>query len=342
MLTDRIQHAIRTADATFARLYLSVFRERPALSCFLFHSLFLDERELSRNLVDPLQRTTVEQFRAFIQYYSSLGYRFITPADLLNDLEPGRRYALITFDDGYFNNMRALPVLEEFAVPATFFIATDFVRDARSFWWDVLYRERVARGADERAIYGEALSLKSLRTEQIEQQLEEVFGQQAFQPRGDVDRPFTTDELRNFARHEFVTLGNHTAHHAILTNYTPAEMRQQLRDAQDALRQITGTAPIAIAYPNGDHDNRVLQACRDTGLKIGFTIRPEKNRLSINPASQDRLRLGRFSTHGASPILTQCRTYRSDILLYGMFRDGYLRFIRRPRLSHCNPTNSLP
>jgi hypothetical protein len=40
------------------------------------------------------------------------------------------------------------------------------------------------------------------------------------------------------------------------------------------------------------------------------------------------MRLGRFSTHGGTPILTQCRTYRSDVLLYGLFRDGYLRLVR--------------
>jgi peptidoglycan/xylan/chitin deacetylase (PgdA/CDA1 family) len=331
MMTTFVQHLVRGTDAGVARLYLSIFRERPALMCFLFHSLFHDEREIAKNLLDPLQRTTVEHFRSFIRYFLQLDYRFVTPTDICRGLEPHGRYALITFDDGYYNNTRALPVLEEFSVPATFFIATDVVRDGRSFWWDVLYRERSAAGTDERAIYAEALALKSLRTEQIEQRLEQVFGASAFQPREDVDRPFTCDELRQFARHNLVHIGNHTAHHAILTNYTPAEMRQQLADAQAMLREITGTEPIAIAYPNGAHNDEVLRACRHVGLKVGFTIRPEKCSLPIKSDAQDLLRLGRFSTHGGSHIVDQCQTYRSDILLYGVFRDKYLRFVRGQR-----------
>src|SRR5882724_3251133 len=142
-----IQHLVRRADATFARAYLALFRERNALMCFLFHSLFRDEREIALNLVDPLQRTTIRQFRQFVEYYLSHGYRFVTPPDLLNGLAPNGKYALITFDDGYFNNSLARPILEEYGVPAVFFISTEHVRQNKCFWWDVLYRQRAAEGA---------------------------------------------------------------------------------------------------------------------------------------------------------------------------------------------------
>jgi peptidoglycan/xylan/chitin deacetylase (PgdA/CDA1 family) len=42
----------------------------------------------------------------------------------------------ITFDDGYFNNLRlAKPVLERLGLPATCFVATGFIGRA-AFWWD--------------------------------------------------------------------------------------------------------------------------------------------------------------------------------------------------------------
>lgn len=40
------------------------------------------------------------------------------------------------------------------------------------------------------------------------------------------------------------------------------------------------------------------------------------------------MRLGRFSTHGDDRMLRQCRTYRSDVLLYKTFREAYLRLAR--------------
>jgi hypothetical protein len=40
------------------------------------------------------------------------------------------------------------------------------------------------------------------------------------------------------------------------------------------------------------------------------------------------LRLGRFALHDGIPIGTQCRTCRSDLLLYATFRAGYLKLLR--------------
>ena len=327
-MTTKLQHLVRSADAAVARLYLAMFRERDALRAFLFHSLFRDEREIALNLVDPLQRTTVAQFRQFIEYYLRHGYRFVGPADLLAGLPPGGRYAMITFDDGYYNNTLALPVLAEFGVPAVFFISTDHVRRNQCFWWDVLYRERLARGATPREVYHEAVALKSLRADELEAELTGRFGPQAFEPRGDVDRPFSPAELREFARDPHVHLGNHTVSHAILTRYTPQQVREQLRGGQEALREMAGVVPTAIAYPNGAHDAGVLEACGEAGLMVGFTMRPEKNPLPLEPGSPRLLRLGRFSPHGEEPIARQCRTYRSDLQLYGAFRAGYL-WLRR-------------
>lgn len=320
-----VQNLVHHADAAVARAYLAMFSERSGVMSFLFHSLFRTEEEIACNQLDPLQRTTVAQFRQFVGYYVAQGYRFITPADLLAGLPPDGRYAMVTFDDGYFSNTLALPVLEQFQVPATFFISTNHVRQGKSFWWDALYRERLAQGASPDEVYREAIVLKTLRTEAIEAKLLERFGPAALTPRTDIDRPFTADELKAFSRHPLVHLGNHTANHAILTNYTPTEARAQLEAAQTALHEMTGIIPISIAYPNGGHDDTIVRIARDVGLKVGVTVRPAKHRLR---ADLDLLRLGRFCPDGDKPIRTQCQTFRSDLLLYGLFRDCYLRLFR--------------
>jgi peptidoglycan/xylan/chitin deacetylase (PgdA/CDA1 family) len=327
-MTDAIQHLVRAADAAIARAYLKLFRERNALISFLFHSLFRNEAEIAQNLVDPLQRTTVAQFRQFIEYYLENGYRFISPVEVLEGLNPDGKYALITFDDGYYNNSLARPILEEYRVPAVFFISTNHVLENKCFWWDALYRERTAQGASHRRIKAEAVAVKSLTTEQIQAQLIARFGPDTLRPRGEIDRPFTPNELREFARSPQVHLGNHTANHAILTNYAPQQLRGQISDCQDALQQIAGVRPSAIAYPNGANNASIVAACGEIGLRVGFTIRPEKISLPVAAGSDRILRLGRFCPHGEGPMLKQCRTYRSDLLLYGIFRDGYLRLRR--------------
>lgn len=320
-----IKGLVRATDCLFARAYLGLFHERSDLLVFLFHSLFRDEREIALNQVDPLQRTTVSQFRKFVEYYLKNDYYFICPDDLMNGLRPDGKYAMITFDDGYYNNTLALPVLQRYQIPAVFFISTDHVREDKCFWWDVLYRERLTQGATPAQIYREVLSLKSQTTEWIEAELKVRFGADAFQPRGDIDRPFTPAELREFALLPHVHLGNHTANHAILTNYPPDEIRSQILRAQEALTAMAGVRPNTIAYPNGAQSGQIERICGELGLKVGFTVRSAKNALPIARHSSAFLRLGRFALYGEIPIEAQCRMYRSDLLLYGLLRNGYRR-----------------
>lgn len=51
------------------------------------------------------------------------------------------RAVAITFDDGYANNLyQAKPLLEKYQIPATVFVATEYLEKPREFWWDELER----------------------------------------------------------------------------------------------------------------------------------------------------------------------------------------------------------
>jgi peptidoglycan/xylan/chitin deacetylase (PgdA/CDA1 family) len=64
--------------------------------------------------------------------------------DLVDRLASGRLPAgsvCVTFDDGYSDNLlNAKPVLEEYSVPATFFLTSGHLAGDRDFWWDALER----------------------------------------------------------------------------------------------------------------------------------------------------------------------------------------------------------
>ena len=48
-----------------------------------------------------------------------------------------KKYAVITFDDGYLDNYQlAFPILKKYQVPACLFIATDFIDQKCIPWWD--------------------------------------------------------------------------------------------------------------------------------------------------------------------------------------------------------------
>jgi peptidoglycan/xylan/chitin deacetylase (PgdA/CDA1 family) len=50
-----------------------------------------------------------------------------------------RRGVIITFDDGYADNLyNAKPILEDYDMPATVYVATGYIGQKREFWWDEL------------------------------------------------------------------------------------------------------------------------------------------------------------------------------------------------------------
>jgi peptidoglycan/xylan/chitin deacetylase (PgdA/CDA1 family) len=323
---------VRRIDRLVAPATLALRRERPALVSLLFHTLFRDAAEMQLGHVDPNQRTTVQFFDDFVARLVAAGYRFVTPAEVGAGLERGGRYALLTFDDGYFNNTLALPILRRHGVPAVFFISTGHVRAARCFWWDVLYRERRARGhVGARATGAEVARLKRMKAADVEAALAGEFGDAAFRPRGDVDRPMTPAELRAFAREPLVHLGNHTRDHAILTNYPAGEARAQVAAAQDDLEEMAGVRPSAVAYPNGDYSDDVVRACRDAGLTLGLTINPRKAPLPVDPSGPCAMRLPRFTPEGSASARAEALACRSDVQVYDALRGWFGRRGRQQR-----------
>ena len=76
----------------------------------------------------------------FAQHLETLsqGYEFIKLSEV-PACENLKNKAVITFDDGYLDNLRvAKPILEKYSVPATLFVTTQYIGGEREFWWDEL------------------------------------------------------------------------------------------------------------------------------------------------------------------------------------------------------------
>lgn len=274
----------------------------------LFHSLYPDRAHLGDPALAPNQDITVPVFRTFVAGMLDAGYTVVTPSEVDAGLDEGGRHLMITFDDGYFNNTLALPVLQEFRVPATFFISTGHVRDGKAFWWDAFSRELASRGITGAAQRREIERVKQGAPDAIEAELLRRFGDRVLQPCGDLDRPFTPGELRQFAASPWVHLGNHTRGHAILTRCAPQDIGPQIAGCQHDLAEWTGRRPVAIAYPNGNHSPAVVEAAGDAGLRLGFTVVPKPAALPL-AAAPERMTIGRFLVHGQRDIRRQCRMF---------------------------------
>lgn len=278
------------------------FRKKGTLLAFIFHELFRDRADLSSRACPPYQPMLAADLRAFIEFFLDKGFRFVSPDDLLAEEDEGGKKVLVTFDDGYFNNVNALPILKEFKVPATFFPTMGNVRSNRAFWWDIICRQRTRRAASQASISEEIRQMRKLTAPAIDEHIMANFGAGSFAPAGDGDRPFSTAEISALSSEELVRFGNHAMEHARLTNYDAAGIRAQISLPQKELLILTGRPPVIISYPHGAVSDGIIRISKECGLKLGVTTKKRKESTPL----KSPLAIGRFSLKGGGDIREQC------------------------------------
>jgi peptidoglycan/xylan/chitin deacetylase (PgdA/CDA1 family) len=312
----RLGSMLLKLDQIIAQSGLGFSGSEGVLLSFLFHGLFDDPSGPDAEVGEAQQGITVGMFESFVEYFHRHCYTFVSPNEVAHGLDSNGKYVLVTFDDGYYSNVKALPVLERHGIPAALFVSTDHVLQGKAFWWDVVERESLKRRMPQSHVNQVHGTLKRLRTADAEAFVQAEFGPRALRPVGDRDRPFTLVELREIAKHPLISLGNHTSNHDVLTNYNAAEIRAQIEGAQEIIGSIVGKAPNFIAYPNGEISDAVLEAARDCGMQFGLSVDPGRNRLPIEPGSLGAMKLKRFALMGDSAIEPQCRVIRSMFSFY--------------------------
>jgi peptidoglycan/xylan/chitin deacetylase (PgdA/CDA1 family) len=291
-------------------LLLNFKNENNQLLVFFFHGIFESQKQKDLNHIDPQNNMTVSQFVDFIDYFQNHKYKFILPEDILSGLKNDQPYVMITFDDGYFNNMLAIDILNKYRLPAVFSITTKNMVENKAFWWDIIYKYRIKQGSNIEAIRNEQRSLKCHKHSLIDSYITQNFGIESFKPWSDIDRPFNESEVKNLAKSPYVSIGNHTHNHSILTNYTKDEITQELRESNKILFDLTGSLPITVTFPNGNYSNLVLEATEKEGFRYAFTTEPKQNPLPIE--------------HGKLICLNRYMTNTTKITKFGSFcRMGY-------------------
>jgi peptidoglycan/xylan/chitin deacetylase (PgdA/CDA1 family) len=90
-----------------------------------------------------------------------------------------------------------------------------------------------------------------------------------------------------------VRIGSHARRHRRLAGLDTAALDDELAGSLADLRSLAGNPVAAVAYPYGDHDDRVCAAARAAGMSVGFTTLKGRN-----GATTDPYRLRRVSIHG--------------------------------------------
>lgn len=200
---------------------------------------------------------------------------------------PARALA-ITFDDGYADNCTvALPILREFGVHATFFIATAFldggrmwndtvieaIRRARADMLDLsgldLGRHRIDSAAARRAAIDALLPRLKYLPLPVRDERAAAIGSLAA-----VDLPsdlmMTGPQVAALAA-AGMGIGGHTATHPILARLDAASARREMADGRDALEARLRQPVTLFAYPNGKPGEDYTAAHVRMARDVGFT-----------------------------------------------------------------------
>jgi len=188
-------------------------------------------------------------------------YDFLTFDEYID----GKNGVLLTFDDGYANNLtEALPILEEYSVPAIVFVTCDHLdkeqRHSRMQGGNYPYHI-----PEEAAVYNHCFD------------------------------GLTEKQLIELHSSPLIEIGNHTFHHKNLASLDYAEIRSEIAKADEVIKDIVGATTRLFAYPRARLSNKTIQVLHDLGYKYAFL-------LENGVMKGHNLRLKRLGVYSSNPL----------------------------------------
>ncbi len=235
----------------------------------------------------------------------------------------------VTFDDGYLNNAEvALPLLQRYSIPATFFVTTAFL-DGGIMWNDaVIEAIRATRdgSVDLRDWDLGQFSLDSPRTRRecatvlLNLLKYEPPAQRDARIRELADRVGASTSHKLMLEPEHVRvirgagmeIGAHSITHPILTRIGDEEARREISDSGRRLAEILREPVHLFAYPNGkpgrDYGPEHVAMVRDAGYKYALSTRS-----GVATASVDPYQVPRVAPWGTRPRRFTMRLLRNFV-----------------------------
>jgi peptidoglycan/xylan/chitin deacetylase (PgdA/CDA1 family) len=301
-------------NAGFEKL-LSRFSKKSILN-LMFHGVASDY-----SIPFSPRHISVEQFSRIISYISR-EYTILKLDEAFhlyrNKIQPLHKSVTVTFDDGYKNNLDfALPILEKYNVPATFFITTSGFEEGQTsvLWADVIACLNFFHSQDTITIEDKHFKnlrelnsgiylydfLKTLEASNRDRVIEMIF--QDFNIENKIKKIpnqlwalLSKDEIRQLGKSKISQIGSHGHMHYNLANIRIEEAFRDMKKSKDLLEDLIDEQIVSIAYPDGSYNTTV----KNTASEVGYI-----NQLAVNyqdPSDFDDPRI--LNRHGISATTT--------------------------------------
>lgn len=293
---------------------------------FLFHRVS-DEKD---RLWPPMP---VALFKSLINYITK-HYAVVKLEDYAldqNGIKTKKALATILFDDGYKDNIEyAMPVLDQYKCPASFYVVTGCIDKNIPTWTYIVDHLLQKTGKQElelemnfvpaqfqkneftepaaRLEFGSRLKpwMKSLSNDERQEvltHLTTVFT--------DVDSPankmMNWNDLSQIQSAGYM-IGSHSVTHPLLASIKEeTELIFELKESGKRIESKLGKFPITISYPIGSYDERVMKYSEQAGYKMGLAV---KQRF-YNSETDDRFAIPRVELYNEP--MWKCRLRISGV-----------------------------
>jgi peptidoglycan/xylan/chitin deacetylase (PgdA/CDA1 family) len=286
-----------------------IFAGRAAI--LMFHEIQQDYRS------ELMTGASVALFEHSLNWLRQEGWEIVSfetcVERLATDPDPGR-YAVLTFDDGYRDNVAtALPILERHNAPFMVYVPTGAPTRTLPSWWlglREIFRlgDTVTIDAMDRRFhcpeFHEKVSGLNKVIEWIHQDYHRIamlaptFNRAGISLSALNEAYFLNErELQSLARHPLASIGGHTASHVALSSLDVLSARAEMADNRCYLEQLLQLPVRHFAYPYGG-----ARACgpREAHLakEIGFSTAVTTRLGQVSELKSDLFALPRVAVGG--------------------------------------------
>ena len=256
-----------------------------------------------------------------------------TLSEAINRLHSGclpSRSICITFDDGYADNYEiALPILQYFKIPATFFIASGFLDGGRMWNDSVIEIIRVCRDGVLN-LSDHSLGIHAIKsTETRRKAVREILSKAKYLPPDERKRAvasivdwadsklklpgnlmMTSEQVQGMHK-AGMEIGAHTVNHPILERISVEESESEIKSSREQLEALVGQQQVKVfAYPNGQPEKDYRQADVEVVRKLGFDA-AVSTKWGVSTTDTDRWQLPRFTPWDKTPSRFMLRLLRN-------------------------------
>ena len=250
-----------------------------------------------------------EEFENQIKYLQKY-FKIFSLEKLVNFLKNNKIYnedykniAVITFDDGYKDNyIYAFPILKNNRIPATIFLATNYIGKDELFWWDkvgyIIYNTKKDKinipNIGEYLFHNdkEKRNCVFILLEKLKKFSNKLKNKYILMLQNicNVTIPYglgrkmvlSWDEVHEM-NDNGIYFGAHTKTHAILTNENLKETEKEIVDSKKTIEDHLKIKITSFSYPNGSLNNEIVNLIKNNGFDCAVSTNESLiNKYSIN------------------------------------------------------------